>query len=160
MKVDGPDLMKEEMDGWDEKKGGYVCVCVTGGRKKGRRRDWAELPNQRRGRASGELQERRSDKWGEDRGLPDQSEQGKEGKERREGIGRIPVLPARPGRHSPSFSDDFTPFSGKLNQTNTPYPHIDLPSSCLTPKIMKNRGGFVKPAHVGARLLVRNSSIF
>ena len=28
MKVDGPDLMKEEMDGWDEKKGGYVCVCV------------------------------------------------------------------------------------------------------------------------------------
>ena len=34
MKVDGPDLMKEEMDGWDEKKRGYVCVCVTGERKK------------------------------------------------------------------------------------------------------------------------------
>ena len=39
------------MDDWDDRRNEVlVCVCVTGGRNKGRRSDWAELPNRMTGR--------------------------------------------------------------------------------------------------------------
>ena len=51
MKLDGPDLLMNEMDGWDEGKVFGVCMCMRRrNRKQKRRRDWAEMPNRRRRR--------------------------------------------------------------------------------------------------------------
>ena len=53
--------------------------------------------------------------------------------------------------HTTQFRQFLHPFSGELSQKTTPNPHIDLPSSCFTPKIMKIGGGLMKPAPVGVR---------